>query len=86
MEERLLGTEAEETSNLKTRVWEESKKIWRIALPAMLARVTSFGILVVTQAFIGHISELDLAGFALVQSITVRFSNGILVWFHFYVS
>ncbi|KAL1825006.1 hypothetical protein ACET3Z_011784 [Daucus carota] len=33
----------------------------------------------VTQSFIGHISPLDLAGYALVQTITVRFVNGILL-------
>ncbi|KAH7854148.1 hypothetical protein Vadar_010688 [Vaccinium darrowii] len=60
IEERLLGTE-EDHSDLKWRIWVESKKIWRVAAPAILARVTSFGILVVTQCFIGHISELDLA-------------------------
>ncbi|KAK9290560.1 hypothetical protein L1049_008730 [Liquidambar formosana] len=79
MEEPLLGSEARNISDFKGRVWEESKKIWRIAFPAILARVTSFGILVVTQAFIGQIGELDLAAYALIQIITVRFANGILL-------
>lgn len=80
MDERLLETDLpKESSNLKSRIWEESKKLWRIAFPAMLARGTSFGMFVVTQAFIGHIGELELAAYALIQIITVRFSNGILV-------
>ena len=57
----------------------ESKKIWKIAFPAMLARVSQFGMFVVTQAFIGHLGEEDLAAYALIQIITVRFVNGILV-------
>ncbi|KAH7854276.1 hypothetical protein Vadar_012024 [Vaccinium darrowii] len=35
--------------------------------------------MVVTQSFIGHISELDLAAYALVETLTVRFANGILL-------
>lgn len=79
MDERLLGAEPENIRNLPRRIWVESKKIWRIAFPAMLARVTQFGMFVVTQAFIGHLGEVDLAAYALIQILTVRFVNGILV-------
>ncbi|XVF06717.1 hypothetical protein REPUB_Repub06bG0074800 [Reevesia pubescens] len=78
--ERFLARqEEEEQRDLKTRVWIESKIIWRIAFPSMLARVTSFGMIVVTQSFLGHIGSVELACFALVQSILVRFVNGILI-------
>jgi len=79
MEERLLGTEAKDISSLPGKVWAESKKAWRVTFPAMLARVTNFGVFVVTQAFIGHISKTELAAYALIQIIGVRFANGILV-------
>ncbi|KAL0339875.1 UNVERIFIED_CONTAM: protein DETOXIFICATION 25, partial [Sesamum radiatum] len=78
MQESLLSTAAEEKSDLKGRIWEESKKIWRVALPSIISRVTSFGTLVVTQLFIGHISSVDLAGYALVQTISERFVEGIV--------
>lgn len=78
-EERLLGLEAQEESNLKQRIWAELKLMWRIAFPSILARVTSFGMIVVTQSFIGHVGELELAAYALVQSLILRFSNGILL-------
>lgn len=81
MEERLLGSEAKYESNLKGRIWTESKKLWRIALPAMLARVSQYGMFVVTQGFIGHIGDVQLAAYALIQIIAVRFANGILVTF-----
>ncbi|XP_076926447.1 protein DETOXIFICATION 24-like [Bidens hawaiensis] len=71
--------EEEEDGDLKRRIWDESKKIWRVALPSIIARVTSFGTLVVTQSFIGHISDIDLAGYALVQTLAIRFINGLLV-------
>uniref|UniRef100_A0A7N0RJ15 Protein DETOXIFICATION n=2 Tax=Kalanchoe fedtschenkoi TaxID=63787 RepID=A0A7N0RJ15_KALFE len=77
MEQPLL--ESNTSENLKSRVWLETKRLWTTAFPTMLARVGFFGVLVVTQAFIGQISELDLAAYALVQTITVRFVNGILL-------
>ncbi|KAH6779518.1 MATE efflux family protein [Perilla frutescens var. hirtella] len=74
------NAEAEaEAEDLKGRIREESKKIWRIAMPSVIARVSSFGTIVVTQSFIGHISAVDLAGYALVQTLSVRFVNGILI-------
>uniref|UniRef100_A0A5B6YRB7 Protein DETOXIFICATION n=1 Tax=Davidia involucrata TaxID=16924 RepID=A0A5B6YRB7_DAVIN len=79
MEERLLGSEAEDVGDLKRRIWVESKKLWRVAFPGILARVSLFGIIVVTQSYVGHISNLDLAAYALVSTLTVRFVNGILI-------
>lgn len=84
IQESLLTPKAEEKQgDLKARICEESKKIWRIATPSVIARVSSFGTIVVTQSFVGHISAVDLAGYALVQTLSVRFVNGILVFFHF---
>ncbi|KAJ9558400.1 hypothetical protein OSB04_013014 [Centaurea solstitialis] len=71
--------EEEVEGDLKLRVWNESKKIWRVALPGVISRVCAFGTIVVTQSFVGHISEIDLAGYALVQTLSVRFVNGILL-------
>ncbi|KAF5471933.1 hypothetical protein F2P56_008692 [Juglans regia] len=79
MDERLLGSEPKDNSNLAWRIWVETRRIWKIAFPSMLARVTQFGMFVVTQAFIGHLGEVELAAYALIQIITVRFANGILV-------
>jgi len=78
-EERLLSSEELNSSDLKRRVWNESKKLWVIAFPGMVARVSSFGMIIVTQLFMGHISELDLAAYGLQQSILLRFVDGILV-------
>lgn len=80
MEERLLRSEEKDHNNdLKGRIWEENKKIWKVGFPATLARVTQYGMFVVTQAFIGHFGELQLAGYALIQIVIIRFANGILV-------
>lgn len=79
LQETLLHPTTEETINLKERISEESKKIWRVALPSIISRVSSFGTIVVTQSFIGHISSTDLAAYALVQTLSVRFVNGIVI-------
>ncbi|CAA2989690.1 DETOXIFICATION 24-like [Olea europaea subsp. europaea] len=79
LKEKLIGSEKEELGEFKGSISEESKKIWRIALPGIISRVASFGTVVVTQSFIGHISAVDLAGYALVQTLSVRFVNGILL-------
>ena len=55
-----------------------------LAFPAIVSRVTLFGTYVVTQAFIGHIGELELAAYALIQIIAIRFAHGILVRILFY--
>ncbi|XP_059647260.1 protein DETOXIFICATION 24-like isoform X1 [Cornus florida] len=79
MEEGLLVSATTEKSELKVRVWVESKKLWRVAFPSMLTKVSSYGILVVTQAFMGHIGETQLAAYALVQIIGSRFVNGVVL-------
>lgn len=79
IETRLLQHEEDEEGSLKQRIWDESKKIWRVALPSVISRVCAFGTHVVTQSFIGHISDIDLAGYALVQALSGRFFNGIIV-------
>ncbi|XP_076925735.1 protein DETOXIFICATION 24-like [Bidens hawaiensis] len=79
VETKLLRHEEEQEGALQKRVWDESKKIWRVALPGIIARVSSFGTIVVTQSFVGHVSNIDLAGYALVQTLTVRFINGTLL-------
>jgi MATE family multidrug resistance protein len=71
---RLLGLKAAEQSDLKQRIWVELKLLWRIAFPSILARVAAFGMIVVTQNFVGHVGELELIAFALVQSLILRFS------------
>ncbi|XP_044497865.1 protein DETOXIFICATION 24-like [Mangifera indica] len=79
VEERLLALEENNSSGLKSRIWRESKLVWRTAFPTILARVTGYGLIVVTQSFLGHVNDVDLAAYALVQSIFLRFVNGILL-------
>ncbi|KAH1256024.1 Protein DETOXIFICATION 21 [Glycine max] len=82
LEKKLLSKEEvseEDNLSLVKRVWEESKEMWIVAAPAIFTRFTTFGINVISQAFIGHIGSRELAAYALVFTVIIRFANGILL-------
>nr|GMD69745.1 protein DETOXIFICATION 21-like [Ipomoea batatas] len=80
MSEKLLENKgnSEEEVKLGEKIWCEMKKMSVVALPAIFTRFTTFGISVISQAFIGHIDPIDLAAYALVQTVLLRFCNGVL--------
>ncbi|XP_026444054.1 protein DETOXIFICATION 27-like [Papaver somniferum] len=65
--------------DLPTRVWVESKKLWYIAGPAIVSRLASYSTFVITQAFAGHLGNLELAGTAISIMVIVGFSFGLLL-------
>ncbi|CAO2145445.1 unnamed protein product [Urochloa humidicola] len=67
------------SSSLGRRVWEENKKLWVVAGPSNFTRFSSFGVTVISQAFVGHIGATELAAYALVSTVLMRFSTGILL-------
>ncbi|KAK7304919.1 hypothetical protein VNO77_42813 [Canavalia gladiata] len=69
----------EEEESLRKRVWEESKRMWVVAGPAIFSRFSTFGITVVSQSFIGHIGSTELAAYALCTTVLVKFANGVLI-------
>ncbi|RVW34869.1 Protein detoxification 21 [Vitis vinifera] len=64
---------------LKDKLWSETKKLWVVAGPAIFARFSTFGVNIISQAFIGHIGSTELAAYALVATVLLRFANGILL-------
>uniref|UniRef100_A0A0D9XNM1 Protein DETOXIFICATION n=1 Tax=Leersia perrieri TaxID=77586 RepID=A0A0D9XNM1_9ORYZ len=72
--------EEDEVGSLGRRVLEENKKLWVVAGPSICARFSTFGITVVSlQAFIGHIGATELAAYAIISTVLMRFSVGILL-------
>ena len=59
--------------------WVESKKLWHIVGPAIFQRIALYGINVVTQAFIGHLGDLELAAFSIAATVVAGFNFGFLV-------
>lgn len=86
LNERLLGSsraeeKEEEEDTVGKQIWRENKKMWVIAGPAIFKGFSTFGVTVIAQAFIGHIGATELAAFSLVNTLLLRFANGILVCF-----
>ncbi|KAM3690633.1 hypothetical protein ACJW31_09G134300 [Castanea mollissima] len=64
---------------LKDKVWSEMKKMWVVAVPAIFTRASAFGILVITQAFVGHIGSTVLAAYSFICTVFLQFAVGILL-------
>lgn len=75
----VVEDEGEQEQQLKEKIWSETKNLWVVAGPAIFARFATFGVNIISQAFIGHISSTELAAYALVATVLLRFANGILV-------
>ncbi|KAL8542850.1 hypothetical protein ACS0TY_003657 [Phlomoides rotata] len=65
--------------SFRARTWDESKKMWRIAAPAILTTVAQFSIGFVTVAFVGHLGEVELAAVSIVQNVLEGFVYGIML-------
>ncbi|WOK96769.1 hypothetical protein Cni_G05476 [Canna indica] len=61
------------------RLLHENKKLWVVAGPSILTRFSSFGVTVISQAIVGHIGATELAAYAIVSTVFLRFANGVLV-------
>ncbi|XP_042488321.1 protein DETOXIFICATION 27-like [Macadamia integrifolia] len=69
----------EKEFTLWRRVWNESKLLWLIVGPSIFSRVSSFSMNVITQAFAGHLGDLDLAAFSIANNVIVGFNFGLLL-------
>ncbi|KAI3966639.1 hypothetical protein MKW92_030382 [Papaver armeniacum] len=74
-----LNHHSEIRDDLPSRVWVESKKLWYIAGPSIVIRLSSNSVLVVTQAFAGHLGELELAAVSICVTVVVGFTFGLLL-------
>ncbi|KAI3992908.1 hypothetical protein MKX01_034258 [Papaver californicum] len=75
----LLENRNEIRDDLPSRVWIESKKLWHIVGPTIFSRIASYSMQVVTQAFAGHLGNLELAAMALSTTVIVGFCFGLLL-------
>ena len=57
----------------------ESKKLWRIAGPAIFTRLALYGMNVVSQAFVGHLGDLELAVISTCTTVIIGFNYGLFV-------
>ncbi|KAJ8621056.1 hypothetical protein MRB53_029585 [Persea americana] len=64
---------------LVDRSWDESKKMWVIAGPAILTSVFQFSIGFVTVVFVGHLGNVELAAVSIAQNVIEGFAYGIML-------
>ncbi|XVF61543.1 hypothetical protein PTKIN_Ptkin08bG0138100 [Pterospermum kingtungense] len=77
--ERLEAEQDDPNQPLAKRVWIESKKLWQIVGPAIFSRLASYSMLVITQAFAGHLGDLELAAISIANNVIVGFDFGLLL-------
>ncbi|KAK1316550.1 Protein TRANSPARENT TESTA 12 [Acorus calamus] len=69
----------EEEETLVKKILVEQKKLWKVAGPGIFTRFSTFGLTVISQAFIGHIGAAELAAYALIGTVVLRFANGVML-------
>ncbi|TYG46288.1 hypothetical protein ES288_D11G245100v1 [Gossypium darwinii] len=77
--EGLKGEQDDQNQSLRRRVWIESRKLWQIVGPAIFSRLASYSMLVITQAFAGHLGDLELAAISIANNVIVGFDFGLLL-------
>ncbi|XP_031282671.1 protein DETOXIFICATION 27-like [Pistacia vera] len=71
--------ESTKDANLICKTWKESKKLWQIAGPSIFSRLAMFSMTVITQAFAGHLGDLNLAAISIVTTVIISISFGFLL-------
>ncbi|KAJ0010149.1 hypothetical protein Pint_34567 [Pistacia integerrima] len=69
----------EKDGGLQKGCMNESKKLWEIAGPVILASVSEFSISFITAAFVGHLGELEFAAVSISQNVIEGFVYGIML-------
>ncbi|KAK7853397.1 protein detoxification 26, partial [Quercus suber] len=64
---------------LARRFWIESKKLWHVVGPSIFCRIASYSMVVITQAFAGHLGDLELAGISIAINVIIGFDFGLLL-------
>ncbi|KAM7514531.1 hypothetical protein LguiA_004114 [Lonicera macranthoides] len=75
----LVVEEEEEERGLKWKVWIETKKLWNVAGPSIIGRLTSYSMNIATQAFAGHLGDIELASVSIANTVIVGFNFGLLL-------
>ncbi|WVZ18749.1 hypothetical protein V8G54_006071 [Vigna mungo] len=61
------------------KLWLETKKLWVIVGPSIFSRLALYNMNVVTQAFAGHLGEVELAAISIANTVIVGFNFGLLL-------
>lgn len=78
----LENTEIGEEKTLKIVVKNfgvESKKLWRLAGPAILTSICQYSLGALTQTFAGQVGDLALAAVSVENSVVAGLAFGVMV-------
>ncbi|KAF8377464.1 hypothetical protein HHK36_030842 [Tetracentron sinense] len=79
METPLLLEEHKGTDTVLTRVCLESKKLWKIAGPAIFTAICQYSLGAITQIFAGHLGTVELAAVSIENSVIAGFAFGVML-------
>ncbi|XP_077215231.1 protein DETOXIFICATION 33-like [Tasmannia lanceolata] len=65
--------------NLFKRSLIESKKLWRIAGPAIFTSLCQYSLGAITQTFVGHVGTVELAAVSIEDSVIGGFAFGVML-------
>ena len=71
--------QTQETETLARKLWIESEKLWIIVGPSIISRLAEFAMNIVTEAFAGHLGDVELAAISIANTVLVGFIYGLLV-------
>ncbi|KAL9681430.1 hypothetical protein QQ045_013213 [Rhodiola kirilowii] len=64
-------------------VWErtkaESKRLWKIAGPAICTSICQYSLGALTQTFVGHVGDLELAAVSVANSVVAGLAFGVML-------
>lgn len=66
-------------NSLPAAVWDETKKLWHVVGPTIVSRVSNATMNIITQAFAGHLGDLELASVSIANNVIVGFNWGLLL-------
>ncbi|XP_016684108.2 protein DETOXIFICATION 27-like [Gossypium hirsutum] len=66
--------------DLSTRLWIETKKLWVIVGPSIISPVASYSMNIITQAFAGHLGDVQLAAISIANTAIVGFNFGLIAF------
>ncbi|XP_010547604.1 PREDICTED: protein DETOXIFICATION 27-like [Tarenaya hassleriana] len=75
----LLPAAEDGGGGVKRKVWVETKKLWRVVGPSMFSRLTTYSMIVITQAFAGHLGDVELAAISIVNNVIIGFVFGLML-------
>ena len=70
---------ANRSDDFVSKFWVETQKLWLIVGPSIFSRVASFSMNIITQAFAGHLGDVELASISIANTVIVGFNFGLLV-------